>query len=95
MISSQLRMSVLLIGALPAVAVAAERDSMVPTTTPPIVYTINYSGAYFKEPGYIEQFRAAPPDLLHVGKAVPITPTGAPSASIRVRTNTRAGRATR
>jgi len=73
MISNQLRMSVLLIGSLPAVAAAVERDSMVPTTTPPIVYTINYSGAYFKEPGYIEQFTAAPPDLLHVGKAVPIT----------------------
>ena len=50
-----------------------ERQTMLPTTTPPIVYTINYSGDYFTTPDYIEQFKAAPPDLLHVGKATPIT----------------------
>ena len=65
-------MTVLLIGAL-RVAAAAEREPVVPVTTPPIIYTINYSGEYFKDPEYIEQFTAAPPDLLHVGKAVPIT----------------------
>jgi len=53
-------------------AAAAERDPMIPTTTPPIVYTINYSGEYFKDPEYIERFKAVPPDLLHMGKAVPI-----------------------
>lgn len=46
---------------------------MLPRTTAPIIYTINYSGQYFRDPDYIEQFRAAPPDLLHVGKAVPIS----------------------
>ncbi|MFP4057775.1 MAG: hypothetical protein ACLF0G_12995 [Candidatus Brocadiia bacterium] len=44
-----------------------------PPTAPPIVYVINYSGRYFAEPDYIERFRQAPPDLLHVGKAVPIS----------------------
>jgi len=56
-----------------ALGQAAERDPVVPATTPPIVYTINYSGEYFKDPEYLEQFRAAPPDMLHIGKAVPIT----------------------
>ena len=55
-----------------ATAAAAERDPVVPTTTPPIVYTINYSGEYFQNPEYVEQFKGSPPDLLHVGKAVPI-----------------------
>jgi hypothetical protein len=52
---------------------ASAGEPMLPVTTPPIIYTINYSGRYFREPDYIERFRAAPPDLLHVGKAVPIT----------------------
>lgn len=52
---------------------AAARDPMLPVTTAPIVYTINYAGDFFTDPGYQEQFRAAPPDLLHVGKAVPIS----------------------
>ncbi len=65
--------AVLVIGATLGVGRAQDRGPMVPTTTPPIVYTINYSGEYFKDPQYIEQFKAAPPDLLHVGKAVPIT----------------------
>jgi len=46
---------------------------MLPRTTTPIVYTIDYSGDYFTKPDYIEQFKAAPPDLLHVGKATPIS----------------------
>ena len=54
-------------------AAAAGPDPVLPTTTAPIVYTISYTDAYFKKPGYIEQFKAAPPDLLHVGKAVPIS----------------------
>jgi len=49
------------------------RQATLPITTPPILYTINYSGDYFTKPEYIEQFKAAPPDLLHVGKATPIT----------------------
>jgi len=51
----------------------ADCDAMLPTTTPPIIYVINYSGDYFKKPDYIERFQANPPDLLHVGKATPIT----------------------
>jgi hypothetical protein len=55
-------------------AIAAEvRDPLLPVTTAPLVYTINYSGDYFTNPAYVDQFRAAPPDLLHVGKAVPIS----------------------
>ena len=54
-------------------AAAAAQRPLLPATTPPIVYRINYSGDYFKKPDYLEQFRAAPPDLLHVGKAVPIS----------------------
>lgn len=60
--------SLLLAGAL-----AGEADRVLPKTTPPIVYTINYSGDYFTKADYIEGFKAAPPDLLHVGKAVPIS----------------------
>ncbi len=55
-------------------------DPMLPTTTAPIVYTIDYGDAFFKKPKHIQRFEAAPPDLLHVGKAVPIShhwgPTG-------------------
>jgi len=54
-------------------ALAGEPMPMVPATTAPIVYTINYADDYFTTPEYIERFRSAPPDLLHVGKAVPIT----------------------
>jgi hypothetical protein len=46
---------------------------MLPTTTAPIVYTIDYSGDYFENPDYIDRYRAAPPDMLHMGKAVPIS----------------------
>jgi hypothetical protein len=56
-----------------AAALAAERQPMLPVTQPPIVYRFGYTDQYFTEPEYIEQFKAAPPDLLHVGKAVPIT----------------------
>jgi hypothetical protein len=51
----------------------APPEPLIPATTPPIIYTINYTDEYFLNPEYIEQFKAAPPDLLHVGKAVPIT----------------------
>jgi len=60
-------------GAAGATARGEERTPLLPTTTPPIVYHINYSGDYFTKPDYINQFKAAPPDLLHVGKAVPIS----------------------
>ena len=64
----------LLVGlAMSRLAGSAEAEEMLPTTAPPIIYVINYSGDYFKQPDYIERFRAAPPDLLHVGKATPIT----------------------
>ena len=49
------------------------REPMLPATTPPIIYTIDYSDQYFTKPQFIDRFKAAPPDLLHVGKAVPIT----------------------
>jgi len=45
-----------------------ELDSRVP-----LIYHIGYSDAYFTTPAYLEAFRPAPPDLLHIGKAAPIT----------------------
>jgi hypothetical protein len=52
----------------------AERgDPMLSRTTLPITYHIDWTGDYFTKPEKIKQFRTAPPDLLHVGKAVPIT----------------------
>ena len=48
-------------------------DPMLPRTTQPITYRIDYTGDYFTKPEKINQFRASPPDLLHVGKAVPIS----------------------
>jgi len=56
-----------------AAARGGARAPVLPRTTLPIVYHINYSGDYFTKPDYINPFRAAPPDLLHVGKAVPIS----------------------
>lgn len=56
-----------------ATSAPADCDAMLPTTAPPIIYVINYSGDYFKRADYIERFQADPPDLLHVGKATPIT----------------------
>jgi len=52
---------------------AAASEPMLPTTTAPIVYTLDYSDHFFTNPKYIERFEAAPPDLLHMGKAAPIT----------------------
>lgn len=39
----------------------------------PLIYYISYTDKYFTDPKYLDAFRAAPPDVLHVGKAVPIT----------------------
>jgi hypothetical protein len=72
--SSSCRVAALILGAgVLGGQPAAARDPMLPTTTAPIVYVINYSGDYFEKPDYIDRFRAAPPDMLHVGKAVPIS----------------------
>ena len=49
------------------------RLEMLPATKAPLIYHIYYKTEYFTEPNYIELFRDSPPDLLHVGKAVPIT----------------------
>ena len=54
-------------------AAVAEREPILPTTTRPIIYTIDYGDQYFTKPEFIDRFKAAPPDLLHIGKAVPIT----------------------
>jgi hypothetical protein len=59
--------------AVPATVPAAEPEPMLSTTTAPIIYTVNYSGDYFKRAGYIDRFRVHPPDLLHAGNATPIT----------------------
>ena len=39
----------------------------------PIVYYIDYTDKYFTDPAFIDQFAEAPPDVVHVGKSVPIT----------------------
>jgi len=67
------RTALLAVGLAGAAGLAGQREPMLPTSAPPIVYYISYSRSYFTEPDYIEQFRAAPPGLLHVGKAVPIS----------------------
>lgn len=54
-------------------SVAAAPEPLVHATQPPIVYVISYTDRYFTDPDYIERFVEHPPDLLHVGKAVPIT----------------------
>ncbi|MHC4399590.1 MAG: hypothetical protein ACYTG0_07915 [Planctomycetota bacterium] len=66
-----------------APAVAAEPAPMLPKTTPPIVYVINYTDEYFTEPEYTERFTACPPDLLHMGKATPITHLWGPVRMLR------------
>ncbi|MBN2294002.1 MAG: hypothetical protein JXM70_16365 [Pirellulales bacterium] len=48
-------------------------EPMLPSTTLPIVYTIDYGDVGFKNPNHIDKIKTAPPDLLHVGKAVPIS----------------------
>ncbi len=48
-------------------------QTSLPATTPPLTYYINYTSDYFTKPDFIDTFKEAPPDLLHVGKAVPIT----------------------
>ena len=59
---------------------ASQPEPMIPTTTAPIIYTINYRADFFTDPDYAKKFKAVPPDLLHIGKAVPIShhwgPTG-------------------
>jgi hypothetical protein len=57
----------------PPASTAHAGQPLLPITTAPIVYTIDYSGKYFEEPDYIDRYRPAPPDLLHMGKAVPIS----------------------
>jgi hypothetical protein len=56
-----------------AVLAAAERSPMLPLTTLPIIYSLDYTDRYFTKPEFLDQFKLAPPDLLHWGKALPIT----------------------
>ncbi len=73
--------SVAMVLSMARVAIAVgPQDPLLPVTTPPIVYTINYSGDFFTHPRYLERFQAAPPDLLHVGKAVPVSHLWGPTA---------------
>lgn len=55
----------------------------IPPTRTPIVYVIDYSDRHFTEPEYLERVRTAPPDLLHVGKATPITHLWGPIRLLR------------
>ncbi len=49
----------------------------------PVIYHIDYGDKYFTDETYAETFRAAPPDLVHVGKAVPITHVWGPVPVMR------------
>jgi len=65
--------ALLLVAAVSTGVLAAEREPAVPVTTEPIVYVLDYSDTFFTEPEYLNRFKAAPPDLLHMGKATPIS----------------------
>jgi len=39
----------------------------------PIIYVIDYSDKWITDPAAADEFEGMPPDLLHIGKAVPIT----------------------
>lgn len=54
-------------------AMGAERAPLLPTTTSPTIYTIDYFSPAFTDPKDLDRFTAAPPDLLTFGKSVPIT----------------------
>ncbi|MDO9543113.1 MAG: hypothetical protein Q7J98_12455, partial [Kiritimatiellia bacterium] len=43
-----------------------------PRMRTPMTYVIDYSQKYLDDDANIEAFRKAPPDLMHVGKSVPI-----------------------
>jgi hypothetical protein len=64
-------------------SLGADFDSLLPTTKQPIVYLIDYTDEYFTNPEYVEQFAGQPPDLLHVGKATPITHLWGPIRLLR------------
>lgn len=66
-----------------AQATSAGEMPVVPRTRSPILYVIDYSDRHFTEPEYLDQFRAAPPDLLHMGKATPITHLWGPIRLLR------------
>jgi hypothetical protein len=59
-------------------ASAVPADSMLPSTTPPIIYTMDYTARCFTDLAWIDRYRAAPPDLLHVAEAVPIVSAWGP-----------------
>ncbi|MBN1341552.1 MAG: hypothetical protein JXQ73_02675 [Phycisphaerae bacterium] len=84
---TQLRLCFLVVavGALGSCALprADAQDPVLPVTTPPIVYVIDYMTEYFAHPETIERLSAAPPDLLHVGKAVPISHLWGPTRLYR------------
>jgi len=44
-----------------------------PRMRSPMTYVIDYSGRFVGDPGEIDAYAEAPPDLMHVGKTVPIT----------------------
>ena len=44
-----------------------------PCMRTPMTYVIDYSGRFVRGPAEIAAYAGAPPDLMHVGKTVPIT----------------------
>ena len=69
--SAALFAALALASSLPATRVVDEQGQII--IRQPLLYYINYTDEYFTNERFAEQFRDAPPDLVHVGKAVPIT----------------------
>ncbi len=63
----------LMLGMLMGSCLLPEGMAVADGTHAPVIYTIDYTDSYFTDPAFIEQFADAPPDVVHVGKAVPIT----------------------
>jgi hypothetical protein len=61
-------------------AVADEPNVHEGETTVPLVYLMHYAPDAPRNPHFIEELRAAPPDILHVGHAVPLNSIFGPTA---------------
>ena len=51
---------------------AAVQAGSIPKTRAPFIYLIDYSMRYLDDEQEILAFKECPPDLMHVGKSVPI-----------------------
>ncbi len=54
-------------------AVSASAGASTRLSSAPFIYVINYSDKWITNPSALDEFGDMPPDMLHIGKAVPIT----------------------